>query len=289
MFLKKHIIFWGFLFSLGLVFTYAAHALEATQVKKGNFALPASQQPGPLFGFGQNVIDSGTLQILGYFDYQKAHDQDEFNVVPSLLYGITDRLAFLGFIQAKAYSNVDGIHTSRVNQVGLQFEYSVQADKRATRIDEITLVIGSNFATSPNIQQDFFSTSFFLGATVSRTTVDWYFFVSPAVILPTQRGNSKSGNTLAVQAGLGKNIPTSSKFIFLGMLELAMISSQRATRLGSLDQDSGNQILYIGPTLWFSSSSFLAQAGLAFPVYQHIKGVQDKSRYVIALSIGITV
>lgn len=270
------------------IFFWHVYAEDVEQVKKGNFSLPSSQQPGPLFGFGQNVVDAGTLQLIGYLDYRKAHHQDELNFFPSILYGITDRFALFGFLQAEPYRNVDGIHTSRVSQVGLQFEYSVYANKQATCIDELTIVWGSNFSVSPDVRREFFAPSFFLGATLSRMTNDWYLFASPAAILPTRKSNSKSGNTVTLQAGIGRNIPTSTNYILLAMLELNLISSQRNQILGSLDQDSGGQILFFGPTLWFATRSFFAQAGVIFPAYQHVRGKQNKSRYLVALNIGIT-
>lgn len=285
---KKRNCFLGLIFLALMVFFCNAYAEDIEQVKRGNFSLPSSQQPGPLFGFGQNVIDSGTLQLIGYFDYRRAHHQDELNFLPSLLYGITDRFVFFGFLQAEPYHNADGIRTSRVSQVGLQFEYSVYANKRATCIDEFTVVLGSNFSVSTDARRDFFAPSFFLGTTVSRTAVDWYFFASPGIILPTRKGNSKSGNTVTVQAGIGRNIPTSTNYILLGMLELNLVSSQRNQILGSLDQNSGGQILFFGPTLWFATQNFFAQVGVVFPLYQHVKGQQNRSRYLIALNAGIT-
>lgn len=242
-------LFWCTLF-LTTVFVGRGWCLQtASQFKEGNFLLPSSQQPGPLFGFGQNVIDAGALQVLGYVDYRKAHHQEEVNFFPGFLYGVTDSLAFLALIQSEVYANQDGVHTSRFNQASLQLEYSLYADKRTRRIDELTVVGGLNCATSPSLQRNFFNPSIFLGLTVSRTTIDWYFFTSPGLFITTKRNNSQPGNSLVLQAGVGRNIPTISQSICLVMVESNFICEQRDRKKGEIDFDSGKQLFYVGPTL----------------------------------------
>jgi len=41
-----------------------ANEKEIQHIKEGNFALPTSQQPSPLFSFGQNILDKGDIQAL---------------------------------------------------------------------------------------------------------------------------------------------------------------------------------------------------------------------------------
>src|SRR5258708_18488095 len=64
-----------------------------SQKKIVNFALPGSQQPGPLISFGQNIVDKGDMQLFAYIDQLKGSQQNYKQVIPALLCGITDRLS----------------------------------------------------------------------------------------------------------------------------------------------------------------------------------------------------
>ena len=59
--------------------------------KKGILALPTSQQPGPLFCFGQNSADQGDLQAFGIV----AKNKQSVDVVPTVLYGVSDSFSLL--------------------------------------------------------------------------------------------------------------------------------------------------------------------------------------------------
>ena len=58
----------------------------------GNFALPISQQPGPLLSFGQNFANKGDLIAYAYALQLKGHKESLVQVVPSVLYGVTKTL-----------------------------------------------------------------------------------------------------------------------------------------------------------------------------------------------------
>src|SRR3990167_5837852 len=93
-FLKKRDIF----VILALFFLIAPLILseeeKVEQFKIGNLALSSSQQPGPLIGFGQNMLDKGEFQLFSYVDYLKGHNKQFTEVVPTLLYGFTEDFHF---------------------------------------------------------------------------------------------------------------------------------------------------------------------------------------------------
>src|SRR5436190_21033773 len=63
---------------------------HAKQLTMGNFALPTSQQPGPLIGFGQNIVEAGDRQFFLYANYLKGQQKKYVEAVPSFVYGISD-------------------------------------------------------------------------------------------------------------------------------------------------------------------------------------------------------
>src|SRR5260221_6694775 len=64
---------------------------KVTQVKLGNFALPGSQQPGPLFTLGQLLVDKHDLLGYAYFNTLKGENQRFTDAHLNLLYGMTDK------------------------------------------------------------------------------------------------------------------------------------------------------------------------------------------------------
>ena len=59
----------------------------------GNFILPTTQEPGPLFGFGQNIIDEKDLQVYVAPNKYGGHDFHFSEILTYILYGITDYLS----------------------------------------------------------------------------------------------------------------------------------------------------------------------------------------------------
>lgn len=71
---------------------------DAEPPKIGNFALPLSQQPGPLVSFGENIIAKNETQFFLFADDFAGVDKHFVDVMPGILYGITDDLSI--FINA---------------------------------------------------------------------------------------------------------------------------------------------------------------------------------------------
>jgi hypothetical protein len=72
--------------------------MRVKQSKIGNFALPPSQQPGPLFSFGQNILDKGDLEIMTFVAHLKGHRNRTTEIVPAILYGISDKASIFGVL-----------------------------------------------------------------------------------------------------------------------------------------------------------------------------------------------
>lgn len=86
--------------------------------------------------------------------------------------------------------------------------------------------------------------SFFLGATLSRTAIDWYYYTSFGTFLPLQHDGSQYGRNFLYQAGIGRNIPTSSKMIMAIMLEMnGAVNSHNIIR-GTVEGNSGGNDIF---------------------------------------------
>lgn len=107
------------------------------------------------------------------------------------------------------------------------------------------------------------------------------------MILTTTRRKNKFGNQFLYQAGFGKNIAyESGKWLLLWMLEFDGLYVQKSKVNDVLDQNSGGNLIIIGPSLWFSTQHFILQAGIAPVVHERLFGVQSKNHVYISFNLG---
>ena len=264
--------------------------LLVPQNKIGNFALPGSQQPGPLISFGQNIVDKGDMQLFAYIDQLKGSQQNYKQVIPAILCGVTEKLSLFIELPIAAHFTLEDFSSRGLQDMLIQFEYVAYITDAPRIVNEVTLVgriglpTGSAFKEPPT---GFGAPSFFLGFTANRAKIDWYYFISSGVELMTSHKNTKFGNEFLYQAGLSRNIwYKADKFIFNWIIELDGTYRQRDKRLGVIDGNSGGNVLLLGPSLWFSTQRLILQLGISGVITQHLFGTQPQERYFLVADIG---
>lgn len=259
-------------------------------VKVGNLALTTSQQPGPLVGFGQNIIEKGDLQAFVFADYFKGRNKNFTEVAPSILYGISDVLSI--FIEAPfaAKFKLNNCVSHGIEDLLVQLEYAfydhptLTYGDQATMVANITLPTGSVCKAVPT---GVGAPSFFLGFTASHMATDWYYFIASGAILPLSHKGTKFGNQFLYQGGLARNIAyVANTWIFTGMIEIDGTFRQQNKIAGITDQNSGSNAIILGPSLWFSTQRLMVQGGVSWDIYQHFCGCQNKDTFFAAVNIG---
>jgi hypothetical protein len=263
------------------------------QIKVGNFALPVSQQAGPMIAFGQNMPGKGVWQGWGYYDQLVGVNEDFKSVIPSVLYGIMDRLSFLAQFPIAAKFREDNNTSHGVGDFTAQLEGVAYVKETTTTVDEITLVGNISVPTglaSATPATGFGSPTIFLGFTAGRTTPRWYYYTSMGANLTTKHDGTKFGNQFVYQFGLGGNILYSAdKYIFNWLVELDGIFIQRSKIAGTIACDTGGNRVLLGPSLWFSTRRVFLQAGVSGLIAQHLFGAgQHRERYLVVGGIGVT-
>lgn len=260
------------------------------KVHVGNFALPTSQQPGPLIGFGQNIVDKGELQLFAYGDQLKGKRKSFAEIAPSLLYGITDKFSlFIEQSVAVKFKN-EQFTSHGLEDLLVQFEGVVYAQETTVTVNEITLVGNMTLPTGSATKQPptgFGAPTFFLGFTVSRTKLDWYYFSAMGGIITTSHHQTKFGKEFLYQFGVSKNIVyKADRWIFNWMVELDGLYRQNNRIRGIVDRSSGGNTIVLGPSLWFSTQRLILQGGISAVVADHPFGMQTKNNYFAAANVG---
>lgn len=263
---------------------------KVVQLKIGNFALPTSQQPGPLIGFGQNIIDKGDFQVFAYFDELKGKKKKFIEIAPSILYAFSDKLSIFIETSYAIKFKIDNNSSNGIEDSLVQLEYAFFNKEQITSVDQATIVVNITLPTGSAFKKPptgFGAPGFFLGFTASHMATDWYYFASTAVILTTEHKNTKFGNQFLYQCGLSRNISYKpDKWIFNWMIELDGLYRARNKLLGKIDENSGGNMIILGPSLWFSTQRLIIQAGISAVISEHLFGNQTKDKYFAAINIG---
>jgi len=258
---------------------------SSTPPSIGNFALPSSQQPGPLVSFGQTLVDKNQLQ-LSYSTFSPYHIVGPFrNMNASATLGVSDETAIFFNYPIALYfgpSPLPGLDPKLVN---LQLEHAFYASGN-TKYQEQATVVGAAFVPL----DDTGSIGYFLGATYTRTYTDWLMFVSPGIFLRTTSQHVRPGNQYFYQAGIGHNIvAVTDKSNVFALLEFDGTYEDKSKYFGRNYPDAGRHLITLTPSLSLATKHFIAQVGVGFPIVQRVVGNQTPLDYFIASTFTLTI
>ena len=293
----------GWVFLLLIFWVNMARAIQPPSI--GNFSLSSSQQPGPFFSFGQNIIDKDQLLISYSPDYLYSKTQSIIEGTPSFLYGITDSASVLLTVPV-ALKYINGTKVlSGMGDLVFDLEYAFYSkEDQATiifsptvptsNLDELSKKLNPTSRTSgfskENAPSNFNAMTYFIGSTYARTLVDWYGFVAPGVLFIERYDSIQQGTQYYYNLGVGRTIKSlEKKYIFFGLVELNGQYSDK-TKLGSgVVPNTGGNIIYATPSLWFSTPKMTLQVGLSLPITQRWYGNQSKISYYSGAIITWTI
>ena len=282
----------NFLINIFICFSSAYAQTSDKPQAIGNFALPYSQQPGAFMSFGQNTVEKGKTLLYLFADDFAGDHQHYIDAMPSIVYGFSDNLSIFFTVPFAVSYQQQSDHSSGLKDIFLQLEYTVYSKETKCYTDTATLVVNTSFPTGSsekNPPTGFGAQAFFLGGTYSRLYTDWFGFVSPGLLVPTSHHGTRFGNNILYQLGLGKNICyETSRYILSWLLELNGTYYQKNRIDGETDPDSGGNIIYMIPSLWFSTQHLIVQGGVGWAIAQNWNGHQPKSTYLLAANIGWT-
>jgi hypothetical protein len=269
----------------------AKDAKDEEPLKLGNLSLLTSQQPGPLVGFGGNVIDKGQVQLFLFADEYRRKRGYFIDVIPSVLYGITDSLSiFFNVPIAPRYKEKQN-HSSGFADIFAQLEYVFYTASDRCSTDQATIVINATFPSgsfNKNPKTGYGSPLFFFGATYNHTGIYWFYFGSLGAALTTFHSDNKAADLYLYEIGFGRNIASPPGWIFAWMVEVDGQYASRDFVKGKIDLNSGGNIVYITPSLWISSKRLIIQLGAGGVLTQHLFGDQSKFTHQIIGNFGYT-
>ncbi len=251
----------------------------------GNFSLPASQQVGPFYSFGDLIVDKGQIQFLLYVQDLRGKNSSYIDFYPAFIYGASDNLALSLTVPVASYKEGNDA-SSGLEDLYCQVEYAFYTASTKTHADQATVVAYASVPTG-SVDKDpmtgFGNPGYFLGMTLNRMTVNWFAFMNYGALFNPTWKSLQIGDQYYYQYGLSRVISTWKGWLFSWLLELDGTYTKQNRVNGVMDPDSGGHEVLLIPSLWISSEKIIIQFGAGYPVYQNFNGNQPTSRYLIAV------
>jgi hypothetical protein len=279
--------------SVGILLLILSSSVWADDLPKtGNFSLPTSQQPGSLLAIGQTIVDKGQRQInllLQSVQYQGGYETS-FN--PNFTYGFKDELAMQIVVPYYMQNKNIDLRSEGLADLELQFEYAYYNKDSKTYSDQGTALVEFLFPTG-STQKDpatgAGAMSALFGTTFSRTFVDWYVFGCLGFQLYGTDNGTQYGKAYIYDLGFGRNIAAKpSKWIFAWLIEIDGEYATADVINFMRDDNSGGNVIYVTPAIWYSTPHIIFQAGIGHAVYQRLFGDQQLYTYLYALDFSYT-
>lgn len=260
-------------------------------LKIGNLSLPTSQQPSPLIGIGENIIDAKSAVVtLGANEY-RTESGYFLNLVPTFLYGIRDDLSLFITLPIAARYKDTNCHSSGLEDIPVQLEYAYYTEERRCYVDQATILANVTLpagSASKTPATGFGSPSFTIAATYNHTAIHWFYFGALGATLTTFHSHSKNADQYLYQIGFGRNFSSPSGWIFAWMVEVDGVYSSKSLDSGEVDLNSGGNVLFITPSLWFSNKNTFIQFGGGGVITQNLFGDQPEFTYQFAVNCART-
>lgn len=279
-------------FGLTVLACFPILSLTDQPPKKGNFIFQDAQQPGPFYSFGQFTIDKDQSQLFLNPNYLKGVQQSYVTISPSFIYGITDNLSVLMSTPIAASYHEHSNQSSGLSDTSIQVEYALinTANRhyfgQASIMGAVSIPTGS---LSKTPSTGYGSPSVFIGGSYNRMYVDWYWFVAQGALWITPNHDTRLGAKYLYDFGIGKNLVAKpGRYFWFALLELNGDYAGKNKMAGFNDPDSGGNIIFISPSLLYSTEKLTLQFGVALPVYQQLNGIQPQINYNTSLAIGWT-
>ena len=261
---------------------------EEVVCKEGNFSLITSQQPAPLIGFGDNILSKGQVEVWVYGDNYLGKHAEYIDIVPSVLYGITNDLSLLLSVPVAAKYQENAHSSSGFEDLSFQMEYAIYNLQYPCSNAQWTVVAAASVPTGSihkNPPTGFGNMTYFLGTTYNHTWKEWFLFTEYGVQIPLPQHGTKVGNQYLYQLGFGKTVFQRGGWIFSWMTEIDGSFFERNKVKGHTNPDSGGNVIYVTPSLWASSNQWIFQLGVGYAVQQRFFGHQNPDRYLFAFTV----
>lgn len=295
-YLREALVKLKIILAIILFFCTKIICIDIKPLKIGNLAVRAAFQPGPLFAKGQKMLDKNQVVFYEVPIYTKGKNKYAYQTfIHNILYGISDRLSILVSPSNARYINTENnklICSKGFLDLPVTVEYDYYVNFKETSISRLSIIGSVFFPTGARYRKPtlgFGSFSFFAGLTARYLSIDWYIFADVIAWPRTEHCNTKYGSSIMYDWGIGRNIKHVKDWVFLALWEFNGLYSFKDLVCKKIQHNTGGNIIFCGPSIWISSNYLKLQAGIQWPMFEHLFGVQNKITFRAGLYITIAI
>lgn len=244
--------------------------------------------PGPLFAFGQNILKKHEcFGLTSFGTYINTNRTIAIQYI-ELLYGITNNFSF--FVEAPIiiHDKSNNFLSQGLGNLILQAEYAVYKKVKPFFLNQTT-IIGSFLLPSTTTKEPLIiatkSLSLFFGATHRFILEPWIFYGECGAIITTRKKDTKLGNTLFFDCGIGRGLHDQENSYLGILLEGNGIYYGKSCIHGIRNKKSF--VFFLGPTARWQSKTIVVQAGIQYPCFQQGFPSNGKNEYRAILSCAL--
>ena len=237
--------------------------------------------PGPLFGFGQNILNQNQFVVTNYFEAVEGFNDEFWAWDPGVLYGVTDRASLLVQIPIlSAHSHLDRSRLIGLGDIIIQGEYALYSqigEDVRNQMTGIAAFIAPTAKVGVAGALDRPTSGFFLGSTVSHTSLRSYVYGATGLLMSLKKNSVDYGNIFLFEMGLGLPIWYTDKSFLSILFEFNGRYSSK-DRVNDQLMINGGARAFFGPILHWVYKTFTFQIGFQQVVMQRRFG-QDPLDY----------
>jgi hypothetical protein len=250
------------------------------------------RQVGPLFCYGQNILDKGQIRLRDRLFYIKNRDNSFTYISNQAFYALSDDWTSWIDFPVKLKNNGFG-NTKRLIATRLETEYAyhhrVTPEKRVLVTVFGNCIIPTEYTDDDNNLNPYNGTgsvSFYLATTASLLTYDWYAYGSAGIQLNVPYHKNRFGQLFRYEWIVGHSLPTSSWNTYI-MLEFSGVHLQKNRICGIKDVNSGGDVIYLGPSFVTRSDHFYVWTGIQGAVLSNLNGNQQQATLRATLMMAV--
>lgn len=246
----------------------------------------------PVFSLGPETIYKGGVGIETEIEYEKSDSNREVNLHEEIIYGLREDLSLtakLPFILDKKETDST---SSGFGDFALRGKFRFYKKDYFGAQDKAAFIGGIKFPTGDEDEKPSLGTGSFdylLGLTAGHESLKWYYFGTVRYWINAENGTTEKGDKFLYDIAFGLR-PVLKEYYepdLVLLLELSGEYRNKDTVSGVKDDDSGGNILYLGPTFLWSYRNWMVKGGIQLPVYQDLNGDQEDEdfRSVVAVEV----
>lgn len=238
----------------------------------------------PVFGLGPETIYKGGIGIETEIEYEKGESEKEISLHEEIIYGFKENISLTVSFPFIFEKKEEDSKSSGFGDITFRGKFRLYKKDYFGAQDKVSFIYGIKFPTGNEDKLPPIGTGSFthtLGLAAGHESRKLYYFGALRWLNNFgEKDNAKEkGDMFLYDIAFGLR-PVLKEYYESDLVFLFEISGEhiRKDKISSVtDDDSGGDILYLGPTFFWSYRNLMIKGGVQVPAYQSLNGSQEKN------------